>query len=174
MVVEANSLQNALNITRHKFEEQCMKIKTALSKPLTRDNVLFHYTPIAGCMSYSFLSMEVIRPSLVSKMYARLNLSNDISTSLFLMSVTGVSIEIYKRKLFSNLPEATKICNSVYYSTIFTLGSVLGWAFLSRNIPDNTALKTGIALYVSISMLHYGHNTLNAIDDKGGHKLGSD
>ena len=90
------------------------------------------------------------------------------------MSVAGVSIEIYKRKLFSNLPEATKICNSIYYSTIFTLGSVLGWAFLSRNIPDSSALKTGIALYVSISMLRYGHNTLNAIDDKGGHKLGSD
>jgi hypothetical protein len=40
-------------------------IKESGLKPITKKNILFHYSPLVGVVSYSFLSLNVMNPGLV-------------------------------------------------------------------------------------------------------------
>ena len=40
-------------------------IRECALKPVTKKNFLFHYSPLVGAVSYSFLSLNVMNPGLV-------------------------------------------------------------------------------------------------------------
>jgi hypothetical protein len=40
-------------------------IRECALKPITKKNILFHYSPLVGVVSYSFLSLNVMNPGLV-------------------------------------------------------------------------------------------------------------
>ena len=55
---------------------------------------------------------------------------------------------------------------SGYQSTIYVLGSVLGWAIMARTLPANSLVRTILALGTSAAMIKIGFDTLNHIDKR--------
>ena len=80
----------------------------------------------------------------------------------------GSSLVKHSYLLFPNLVA----CSSFYHSTIFVLGSVLGWAILARSLPSNSAFRTMIALGSSAAMLKLTKESLDHIDSRLGNTLG--
>ena len=55
-------------------EKACLKLKelqAQLIKPLTKENLFYHYLPMVGVKSYMELSFCVMNPRLSSEIYRR-------------------------------------------------------------------------------------------------------
>jgi len=163
----SHKVQSRIKEEARKVQE---KIRLALSKPLTRDNICCHYLPLGGAASYSLLSLSVLNPRLSASIYSTIGLPEDMSTNYGILSVLGLSLHLYNRNTLHNLPAKEAI--SVYHSGMYVLGSVLGWAILARYLPNNSLLKTVAAFGVSAGMLCLTQSSLDHIDGRLGSTLG--
>ena len=45
-------------------------LENRLCKPMTVDNVLFHYVPVKSCLDYNVLALSILNPKLVKNFSA--------------------------------------------------------------------------------------------------------
>jgi len=165
-------MTHQLDRLKMEAHSQYNRLKVLLSKPLTRENIYFHYCPLAGMASYTILSINVINPSLSSVIYTNLGLSNDLGTSLSVLSTLGLTLHLYNRQTFAGQSLQNRCGYSFYHTGLFVLGSVLSWAVMAKFIPNSSVLRTGFAILASTWMLQSAQSSLNFLDSKMGVPLG--
>lgn len=58
-------------ITKDIMKEKLREVQKRLLRPVTKENVFYHYLPMFGVKSYLELSLNVFNPSLSSEIYKR-------------------------------------------------------------------------------------------------------
>ncbi|XP_065160512.1 uncharacterized protein [Atheta coriaria] len=129
-------------------------------KPINVNNIMFYYAPIQGVISYTALSVNVMNPSLILRLFPR----RDITNVLLAHAFVGSSLYLYNRPHLMNLSKQERILYSVFGSVTFSLGSVLIWAILRSVVPQNVALCTVCGVGSGLALLKIGRNYVEHID----------
>ncbi|XP_014262014.1 uncharacterized protein LOC106674077 [Cimex lectularius] len=132
-----------------------------LCKPLTTNNLAFHYLPLFGAVNYATLSVNVMHPSLI----ARLCPARDVTNVLLANSVVGTTLYIYSRPHLKHAPTQTRLLYSGFSAVMFNFGSVLVWAVL-RTVTKSQCIATLVGLLSGFGMVAAGKHCLQYIDSQ--------
>ncbi|XP_018901217.1 uncharacterized protein [Bemisia tabaci] len=131
-------------------------------KPVNRDTVLFHYAPILGAANYGLLSVNVMNPSILGGLFP----NRDVTNILLLHSFAGIGLHIYNRPHLQNVQKTHRILYSAYGSLVFSFGSVLIWAVLSRLFPGSKCVATMVGVGAGLTLTIVGKEYLDHIDSQ--------
>lgn len=131
-------------------------------KPLTQENLLYHYAPMAGAASYTTLSISLSNPYMLRRLFP----TRDITNGLLLTSIAGTALYIYKRPHLEKLPNHLKITYSIYGASMLSLSSILIWSILRYYLPDNAVIHTATGVATSIGLLILSKDYLDLVDKK--------
>ncbi|XP_017777806.1 PREDICTED: uncharacterized protein LOC108563594 [Nicrophorus vespilloides] len=129
-------------------------------KPLNTNNILFYYAPIQGVLSYTALSVNVMNPSLVLRLFPK----KDITNVLLAHTLVGASLYLYNRPHMSKLTKQQKILYGAFGAVTFSLGSILIWAILRSVVPQNVALCTACGVGTGVALLKIGKDYTEYLD----------
>lgn len=129
-------------------------------KPLTGHNILFYYAPLQGALSYSALSVNVMNPSLILRVFPK----RDITNMLLIHTLVGSGLYLYNRPHLQNVPKQKRVLYCTFGAVSFSLGSVLIWAILRSVIPQNVALCTVAGLGSGLALMKVGCSYVDHID----------
>ncbi|XP_045463057.1 uncharacterized protein LOC123672805 [Harmonia axyridis] len=129
-------------------------------KPLNTHTLLYYYVPFQGVLSYTALSINVMNPSLVLRVFPR----KDITNILLLNTLLGSGLFLYNRSHLRALNQKDRIVYSAFGAVTFSLGSVLIWAILRSVIPKNVALCTFCGLGTSLALIKIGSGYAKHLD----------
>merc|ERR1712059_45030 len=122
--------------------------------------------------SYVGLSFNVANPGWSQDLYSRLGLPGDVTTVNTAVAASCLGLYLYNRPTLAGRPLHIRGAFSLYHSSIFVLGSVLGWAILARTVPNNSCLKTVLIVGSSFAMLKLTKDSLDHVDCRLGNTLG--
>eukprot|EP00090_Calanus_glacialis_P019542 TRINITY_DN30001_c0_g1_i1.p1 TRINITY_DN30001_c0_g1~~TRINITY_DN30001_c0_g1_i1.p1 ORF type:complete len:184 (-),score=38.26 TRINITY_DN30001_c0_g1_i1:194-697(-) len=159
-------------ISKEKAKLKLKELQSQLLKPLTKENIFYHYLPIMGVKSYMELSFSVMNPSLSTEIYRRLGFPSDLTTANTMTAASCLGLYLYNRQTMAGKPLHIRGAYCIYHSSIFVLGSILGWAILARSMPSSSVFRTMIALGSSAAMLKFSKDSLDHIDSRLGNTLG--
>lgn len=109
-------------------------------KPFTKENIYYYYIPLHGLVSYGTLALNVMNPSLVSKI---LGDRKDMTNAMLLSSVVGGAFYVYGRPHLASVPNGKRGLYAILGGSLWAMGSVLGWALMRSILPrDNAAVST--------------------------------
>ena len=109
-------------MSREKLQLRLKELQTRLIKPLTKENVFYHYLPLLGVKSYLELSFNVINPRLTSEIYRRyvhysrltnlwidvnvfrLGFDSDLTTTNTLTAASCLGLYLYNRQTMAGQP----------------------------------------------------------------------
>ncbi|ENN70944.1 uncharacterized protein LOC109544841 [Dendroctonus ponderosae] len=129
-------------------------------KPLTSQNLLFYYAPAQGVLSYTALSVNVMNPSLVLRVFPK----RDITNILLFNALLGSGLYLYNRPHLAVLPPKEKLLYSAFGAVTFSLGSVLIWAIIRSVVPQNVALCTACGIGSGLALIKIGTSYANSVD----------
>eukprot|EP00092_Neocalanus_flemingeri_P027442 GFUD01029763.1.p1 GENE.GFUD01029763.1~~GFUD01029763.1.p1 ORF type:complete len:168 (+),score=39.64 GFUD01029763.1:55-558(+) len=159
-------------ITRESVQTKLKELRVQLIKPLTKENLFYHYMPMMGVRSYMELSFSVVNPGLSAGIYRSLGFPSDLTTANTVTAASCLGLYLYNRQTMAGKPLHLRGAHCIYHSTIFVLGSVLGWAILARSLPTSPVFRTLISLGCSAAMLKLTRDSLDHIDSRLGSTLG--
>lgn len=129
-------------------------------RPLTTQNLLFYYAPAQGVLSYTALSINVMNPSLVLRIFPK----RDITNVLLFNTLVGSGLFLYNRPHLAALPTKEKLLYSSFGAVTFSLGSVLIWAIIRSVVPQNVALCTVAGVGSGLALIKIGKSYINTVD----------
>ena len=129
-------------------------------KPLTGHNILFYYAPLQGALSYSALSVNVMNPSLILRIFPK----RDVTNMLLIHTLVGSGLYLYNRPHLQSLSKQKRALYCAFGAVSFSLGSVLIWAILRSLIPQNVALCTVAGLGSGLALMKIGRDYTEHID----------
>ena len=66
------------------MNQKIQELQSILIKPLTKENIFYHYLPLFGVKSYVELSLNIFNPKLSANIYSRsVIIINDYFSSIF-------------------------------------------------------------------------------------------
>ncbi|XP_067008904.1 uncharacterized protein [Anabrus simplex] len=138
------------------------RIKELELKPLTTENLMYYYMPLQGAVGYTFLSVNVMNPTLVSRLIP----NYDIANILLCSSLVGSGLYIYDRPHMRLAPSDMRLGFSIYGAVMFSLGSVLLWAIIRSFVPKNVFICSVIGVSSGVGLMNWGMSYLSYIDSK--------
>ncbi|XP_059619661.1 uncharacterized protein LOC132263738 [Phlebotomus argentipes] len=129
-------------------------------KPLTKYNVCYYYAPLSSMVSYATLSVNVMNPSLVYRFHP----NRDVTNYLLYWTMFGTGLYIYGRPHLRALQHKVRASYSVVGSVLFSMGSLLIWAFIRTVVPKNNCLHTLLGLGSSFVIASLSYNYLDHVD----------
>ncbi|XP_014272135.1 uncharacterized protein [Halyomorpha halys] len=143
-------------------KKECTMCSYISLKPLTMSNIAAFYVPVFGSVSYATLSVNVMNPSLLTKVVP----SRDVTNFLLTTSVVGSGMYVYHRTHLRDAEMGFKMLYSCFDALIFNFGSVLLWAVLRTVSPKSNCISTIMGLLTSAGLLCTGYSYLKYLDDK--------
>ncbi|XP_020288034.1 uncharacterized protein LOC109856787 [Pseudomyrmex gracilis] len=128
--------------------------------PVTRCSLAKFYVPAFGAASYTAMSINVMNPSLVIKVFP----TRDITNFLLAGTLVGTGSYIYTREHVKKAPQNQRILYSVTGAVLLSLGSVLLWAVVRSIIPPSPAICTVAGVSSGLALLKIGSNYLEFVD----------
>ncbi|KRT83767.1 hypothetical protein AMK59_4850 [Oryctes borbonicus] len=129
-------------------------------KPINTHNVLFYYAPIQGALSYTALSINVMNPSLVLRLFPK----RDITNILLINTLLGSGLFLYNRPHLKSATKQQRILYSAFGAVSFSMGSVLIWAILRSLVPQNVPLCTICGVGTGLAMIKLGCSYVDHLD----------
>ncbi|XP_056643276.1 uncharacterized protein LOC130449465 [Diorhabda sublineata] len=129
-------------------------------KPLNGKNLVSYYIPLQGVISYTALSINVMNPSLVLRIFSK----RDVTNILLGQTLLGSAMFLYSRPHLKALPTKDKILYSSFGAVTFSLGSVLFWAILRSVVPQNVALGTLCGIGSGFAMIKIARSYTEHVD----------
>ncbi|KAG5877904.1 hypothetical protein JTB14_011620 [Gonioctena quinquepunctata] len=130
-------------------------------KPLTGRNIMFHYAPIQGVLSYTALSVNVMNPSLVLRIFPK----RDITNILLFNTLVGSGLYLYNRPhLGEELSTKERLIYSSFGAVTFSLGSVLIWAIVRSLVPQNVAICSACGIFSGMAMIKIARSYVEHVD----------
>lgn len=131
-------------------------------KPLTQENLLYHYAPLAGAASYTTLSVSLSNPNMLRRLFP----TRDITNALLFTSIAGTALYIYKRPHLEKVSNQLRVTYSIYGAAMLSLSSILVWSILRYYLPDNAVVQTTTGVASSVALLILGKDYLELVDGK--------
>ncbi|KAL0131771.1 hypothetical protein PUN28_002961 [Cardiocondyla obscurior] len=135
-------------------------IKMLGLRPITRCNLAKFYVPAYGAASYIAMSVNVMNPVLIVKIFP----TREITNYLLFGSLVGTGSYIYTREHMKSAPEHKRILYSSTGAVLLSLGSVLLWAVIRSIMPANSACLTAAGICTGVAVLEAGQNYLKFVD----------
>nr|CAH7721210.1 unnamed protein product [Callosobruchus chinensis] len=129
-------------------------------KPINAHNLMFYYAPIQGVVSYTALSINVMNPSLVLRIFPK----RDITNILLFNTLVGSGLYLYSRPHLSALSTKEKLLYSSFGAVTFSLGSVLIWAIVRSLVPQNVALCSVCGIGSGLAMIKIARSYTDHVD----------
>merc|ERR1719228_2413465 len=82
------------------------------------------------------LSLAVANPRIISEAYKSIGLPLDMTSANTVTAASCLGLYLYNRPTLAGNSLPIRGAYSLYYSTLFVLGSVLGWAILARSMSS--------------------------------------
>uniref|UniRef100_A0A0P4VP37 Putative conserved plasma membrane protein n=1 Tax=Rhodnius neglectus TaxID=72488 RepID=A0A0P4VP37_9HEMI len=131
-------------------------------KPITPTNVAFHYVPLFGVANYATLSVNVMNPGLIMRVFP----SRDVTNVLLAHSVLGSALYIYNRPHLQGATPQMRLIYSGFSAIMFNFGSVLLWAVLRTVSTRSNCVSSLLGLLTGCGLIYTGQKCLSYIDDK--------
>ncbi|KAJ8975547.1 hypothetical protein NQ317_009203 [Molorchus minor] len=129
-------------------------------KPVTTQNILYYYVPVQGVLSYTALSINVMNPSLILRIFPK----KDITNILLFNTLLGSGLYLYNRPHLSVLPSRDRLLYSSFGAVTFSLGSVLIWAIIRSLVPQNIALCSVCGIGSGLAMIKIARSYTDHVD----------
>ncbi|XP_012269001.1 uncharacterized protein LOC105693555 [Athalia rosae] len=131
-------------------------------QPVTKCSLVKFYVPAFGVASYTALSVNVMNPSLIMRIFPK----KDITNVLLGSALVGTGTYIYTREHLKKAPTATRVVYSAAGAVLLSFGSVLVWAVLRSIVPPNSTLCTIAGIGSGIAFINVGMNYLDFVDSQ--------
>ncbi|XP_012530693.1 uncharacterized protein LOC105833474 [Monomorium pharaonis] len=131
-------------------------------RPVTRCNLAKFYAPAFGAASYTAMSVNVMNPSLVVKVFPK----RDITNFLLAGTLVGTGSYIYTREHMKTAPQSVKILYSATGAVLLSLGSVLMWAVIRSIVPPSPICCTIAGIGTGVALLKIGSSYLEFVDEQ--------
>ncbi|XP_029671345.1 uncharacterized protein LOC115240367 [Formica exsecta] len=142
-------------------DADCSSIMKKLGlQPITRCSLAKFYVPAFGTASYTAMSMNVMNPSLVVKVFPK----RDITNVLLVGTLVGTGSYIYTREHVKSAPQSIRILYSVTGAVLLSLGSVLMWAVIRSVVPPSPTICTIAGIGTGVALLKIGSSYLEFVD----------
>ena len=129
-------------------------------KPITRCSLAKFYVPAFGVASYTALSVNVMNPSLVIRVFPK----KDITNFLLGSALLGTGSYIYSREHMKSAPKSVRVAYSAAGAVLLSFGSVLVWAVLRSIVPPNPTLCTLAGIGSGLAFIKVGSSYLSFVD----------
>lgn len=110
--------------------------------PLTRDNMLYYYLPMQGLVSYTTLSVSVMNPHLMVRMFPK----RDITDVLFLSAGGGAGLWLWARPHMAAAAPARRFSWAFLGGCMWPLGSIFLWAILRSSVGQRPVIGTVLGM----------------------------
>ncbi|XP_076662678.1 uncharacterized protein LOC143365950 [Andrena cerasifolii] len=129
-------------------------------KPITRCSLVKFYVPAFGVASYTALSVNVMNPSLVIRVFPK----KDITNFLLGSALLGTGSYIYSREHMKSASTSVRVAYSAAGAVLLSFGSVLVWAVLRSIVPPNPTLCTLAGIGSGLAFIKVGSSYLSFVD----------
>jgi len=129
-------------------------------RPFTKQNILYYYAPLHSLVSYGALSVNILSPSLASRLIPQ----RDVTNFLLIHTLFGTTLYIYSRPHLQSVECKKRAAYSLLGGCLFSLGSVLVWAIVKSSIPRNVALATTVGLGSGYAIARLSYDYLCHVD----------
>ncbi|KAK9507736.1 hypothetical protein O3M35_007524 [Rhynocoris fuscipes] len=143
-------------------KKDCTLCKVIPLKPITPANLAFHYAPMIGMANYATLSVNVMNPGLIMRIFP----NRDVTNVLLAHSVLGSALYIYNRPHLHGATPHMRMMYSGFGAVMFNFGSVLIWAVLRTVTTRSNCITTLVGLLTGCGLLYTGQKCLAYIDEK--------
>ncbi|KAG7299427.1 hypothetical protein JYU34_016380 [Plutella xylostella] len=110
--------------------------------PLNKENVLYFYMPVQGLVSYTTLSITVMNPHLMVRLFPR----RDITDVLFLSAGGGAGLWLWARPHMAAAAPARRFSWAFLGGTLWPLGSIFLWAILRSSVGQKPLIGTVLGI----------------------------
>ncbi|XP_066583574.1 uncharacterized protein [Prorops nasuta] len=131
-------------------------------RPVTKCSLAKFYVPALGVASYTALSVNVMNPNLVIRIFPR----QDITNFLLCSTLVGTGSYIYTREHMKGAPTSLRITYSAAGALLLSFGSVLIWAVLRSIVPPNPTLCTLAGIGSGLAVVKIGSSYLEYVDEQ--------
>ncbi|KAK2586692.1 hypothetical protein KPH14_011734 [Odynerus spinipes] len=131
-------------------------------RPVTKCSLVKYYMPVFGVASYTALSVNVMNPSLVIRIFPK----KDITNYLLFSALAGTGSYIYSREHMEKAPVSTRLLYSGTGALLLSFGSVLMWAVLRSIVPPNPTLCTLAGIGSGLLIIKFGSSYLDFVDNQ--------
>ncbi|XP_032511160.2 uncharacterized protein LOC116765690 [Danaus plexippus] len=128
--------------------------------PFTKDNVLFYYLPMQGLVSYSTLSIGVMNPHLMVRLFPR----RDITDLLFLSAGSGAGLWLWARPHIAAAAPARRFSWAFLGGCLWPLGSIFLWAILRSSIGQRPVLGTILGVSTGVMLTNIAIDYFNYVE----------
>ncbi|CAI4228482.1 unnamed protein product [Auanema sp. JU1783] len=134
--------------------------------PLNSRSFLGHYLPASGAVSHTLFAVHIFNPTFVSRIFPVGDLA--VSNSILFNANLGIGFYVYFRNHLHRLNSWDRVEFSVFASTLFNFGSLLGAVLVKALLPHKTPTwaKTILATCMSVFLLSRGKKYLGYIDER--------
>ncbi|XP_015186331.1 PREDICTED: uncharacterized protein LOC107071663 [Polistes dominula] len=129
-------------------------------RPVTKCSLVKYYLPAFGVASYTALSVNVMNPSLVIRIFPK----RDITNVLLFSALAGTGSYIYTREHMVKA-HYQRLLFSGTGALLLTFGSVLMWAVLRSIVPPSPTLCTLIGISSGLLVIKIGSDYMNFVDN---------
>ncbi|KAA0194807.1 hypothetical protein HAZT_HAZT008203 [Hyalella azteca] len=143
-------------------------------QPITKQNILYYYIPMDGCVGFVILGSQMLSPEFYSKFkFLMIPRTVSLTNACLGTSLLGSALYISSRSHMKSLPISQKISYSILGSSLLNLGSVLGWALCRSWVSgDDSAGGSGVLLravaggVAAAGVITLARSYLNFVDDQ--------
>ncbi|XP_035731823.1 uncharacterized protein LOC118445884 [Vespa mandarinia] len=131
-------------------------------RPVTKYSLVKYYMPAFGVASYTALSVNVMNPSLVIRIFPK----KDITNYLLFSALAGTGSYFYTREHMEKAQISTRLLYSGTGALLLSFGSVLMWAVLRSIVPPNPTLCTLVGIGSGLLIIKVGSSYMDYIDNQ--------
>ncbi|XP_034824630.1 uncharacterized protein [Maniola hyperantus] len=152
-----NTLPATVNKTVDTVNKSINQVKVP---PFTRDNVLYYYLPIQGLVSYTTLSVGVMNPHLMIRLFPH----RDITDVLFLSAGGGAGLWLWARPHLAAAAPARRFSWAFLGGCLWPLGSIFLWAILRSSIGQRPVLGTILGVSTGVMLTNIALDYFNYVE----------
>ncbi|XP_011309624.1 uncharacterized protein [Fopius arisanus] len=131
-------------------------------RPVTKCSLVKFYAPCFGVGAYMGLSVNVMNPTLVMRVFPKVDITNFLLGGALL----GTGSYLYTREHMRAAPTGARITYSITGALLLSFGSVLVWAVLRSIMLPNPTVSTLAGLGTGLAAIKIGHNYLEFVDSQ--------
>ncbi|KAL4703482.1 hypothetical protein ACJJTC_014352 [Scirpophaga incertulas] len=126
----------------------------------TKDNVLYYYLPIQGLVSYTTLSVTVMNPHLMVRLFPK----RDITDILFLSAGSGAGLWLWARPHMAAAVPARRFSWAFLGGCLWPLGSIFLWAILRSSVGQRPVLGTILGISTGAMLTNIALDYFNYVE----------
>ncbi|KPI97929.1 PREDICTED: uncharacterized protein LOC106125170 [Papilio xuthus] len=128
--------------------------------PFTKDNVLFYYLPLQGLVSYTTLSVSVMNPHLMVRLFPR----RDVTDVLFLSAGSGAGLWLWGRPHIATAAPARRFSWAFLGGCLWPLGSIFLWAILRSSVGQRPVIGTVLGIATGATLTNIALDYFNYVE----------